>query len=86
MIMEEANAASRPDGKSRRLGSASPAEKARQAVQQALKRAYQKMEKGNPPLSGLVVHFKKAIHTEGCAYVYRPDSPAPTWNFQKNPS
>jgi hypothetical protein len=67
-------------GRKRRLGSTAD-EKARMAVYQALKRAYEKLQGANPPLTALVEHLQRSIRTEGTSYAYRPNPPVPGWEF-----
>ena len=67
-------------GRVRSIGPASPAEKARKAVRNVLKRAYGKMQSASPPLTELVNHLRRNIVPEGCTYAYRPEDP-PDWNL-----
>ena len=68
-------------GHKRRLGPATPPEKARQAVRKAIDRAIDNMRKMQPPLPQLAAHLKTSIVGEGTSFVYRPPDPAPDWDL-----
>jgi hypothetical protein len=79
-LLAECQSATGLGGKPRRLGPASPQQKARSAVGQAMGRAYKKLRSVKPPLSKLAAHLKQSIQGDGTAYVYHPVQPIP-WEF-----
>jgi len=62
--------------------SGDPSEKARMAVRQALKRAYQQIRKECPRLIPLADHLEKHIQTSGTTYGYCPEPNAPKWEIE----
>lgn len=80
-LSEELERATGLGGRPRRLGPPREAEKARQAVTQALKRVYKKLSAPNLALPRLVAHLERTIRAEGTAFVYRPTPPEPGWKL-----
>lgn len=54
--------------------------KHRPKVHSALKRAYAKLRKAEPPMRNLADHFEKHISADGATFVYDP-APIPHWSF-----
>lgn len=80
-ITEQLAAATGLRGRDRRLGPASPARRASNAVRQAMRRAYEHMRKSECNLSHLVLHLNESIRPEGNAFAYRPEPTAPDWQL-----
>jgi hypothetical protein len=65
----------------RKLGSASPAAKAANAVRTTLARTYGVMRKADPPMKALAAHLSESIQSEGNAFAYRPAPETSAWDL-----
>lgn len=80
-LLGELKAATGLAGHDRSLGPKNPGESARTAVSQALRRAYTRFRDATSSLERLAAHLEAAIKVESASYAYRPDVPAPKWQF-----
>jgi hypothetical protein len=80
-VLAELQSSAGLGGRIRPLGPSYPAEKARQAVHQALARAKKTLANATPPLTELVEHLEATIKAEGTTFAYYPKPPAPGWKL-----
>jgi hypothetical protein len=81
-IADELKAASRPGRRDRELGPPTQGEKARQAVSQALNRAYSTLSGGSPPQTALIQHLRDSIRpTVNKSFTYFPQPDGLPWQL-----
>jgi hypothetical protein len=79
-LADHARSAKGLGGRDRQLKTGDPTEKAREAVNKNLNRAYGAFEKASPPLKRLAAHLRQAISFSGGSYTYCPDpNGQPDW-------